>query len=198
MCEKRKILLIKAGLSPDSLSADIATRFVNMACNSGEGAIVETLDLSKENIPRMTFDMITAFKEGNEKNVCADALFYVEKFLSADIYVFAMPNYNKLTSSETVDLLNILSLDERIFGRTSKLGKLGNKRAVIIMTSGKDSMSGENYSFGTRYVESVLSEFGVMDIIVERVDDTDNHKGKKKLDAALAELEDIASDYLIY
>lgn len=198
MCEKRKILLITASLSEDALSTRIASEFAHSAALSGDGGIVERIDLSKANLPRMSKRMIDAFANGTEQGDCPDVVSLVDSFLSADVYVIAVPNYNKLTSSEVVDLLNLLSLDERVYGRGSQTGKLGNKRAVVIMTSGQDSLSGDDYSFGSRYVESVLSQFGIMDIIVERVDDTDNDKGKKKLEAALCELRDIASDYLIY
>ena len=114
MCEKRKILLITASVSEQSLSTDIAERFVADACASGEGGICEKMDLCNEDIPRMTSELVRAFGDGTIVEVCPKALEYVEKFLNADIYVFALPNYNKLTSADVVSLLNLLSLDERI------------------------------------------------------------------------------------
>ena len=198
MCEKRKILVISASYSDESLSRSLAMEFATSAARSGDGADVEELYLPSVAFPRMTANLMNAFATGTETDERIAVLPYIEQFLGSDIYVFAIPNYNKLTSAEIVDYLNVLSLDSRIYDRASRCGGLGNKRAVIVMTSGGDSLSGEDYSFGSRYVESVLSQFGIMDIIVVRVDDTNNRRGKKKLEAAMAELQDIASDYLIY
>lgn len=197
----RKILVINGSITEKSKSFALAKEFAELAKDSGDGGIVEYVDLSKVDYPILDAKLLSDMHNSDYSDgrlATADSV--ARNFAEADVYVVAVPNYNMLTSTQLVNYIHLIMREGVTY--TSHNGEyeglMTDKRAVVIYTSGGDSALGDNYSFGSRFIESALSSLGIMDIIVFRVDNLMYEDGAANYANAKSQLADLASDYLIY
>lgn len=175
-----KILYVKASPRGDaSKSAMLADAYLAAFLARHQQATVELLDLSKEHLPPFDGTMaaakmavVTAQQQDEAEQAAWREISAISGlFLSADVYLFAVPMWNggiPYKLKQLIDIVHQPGLTFRLDRETGYRGLLEGKKAVLALTSGAFGPDRPSPAFGTdhhsTYLRSWLHQAGVHDI----------------------------------
>lgn len=175
-----KILYIKASpRGAGSKSAAVADAFVEAFRQKHSGTELDVLDLATETLPDFDGDkvaakmsVITGQAHDNVQKTAWDEIVAVtNRFISADVYVFAVPMWNGGIPYKLKQYIDIIHQPGLLFGLDLAKGYFGlltGKKAYLALTSGAFSLAAASPAFGTdhhsTYLKAWLNQAGVSDI----------------------------------
>ena len=182
-----KLLFVKGSPRAEkSGSAQVAESFLNSYRTKHPGAEIEVLDLWQEPLPEFDGDSaaakMTFFGEGTldgvRKTAWDQIVSIIQRFTSADDYLFTVPMWNGGIPYRLKLYIDILTQPGLLFGFDPAVGYSGllqGKRATAIYTSGVYA-PGVPPAFGTdhhaTYFDDWMRLIGISDIATVRYQPT--------------------------
>jgi FMN-dependent NADH-azoreductase len=199
-----KILYIKASpRGSESKSTTIADAYLGALRERIPALIVDTLDLSTEQLPEFDGDKVAAkiaimtgqTNQGRQKTAWDEITGIANRFIEADRYLIAVPMWNggiPYRLKHYIDLIHQPGLLWGLDPKTGYFGLLKNKKAVLTLTSGAFGPSMPSPAFGidhhSTYLRDWLNQAGVTHIDTVRFQPTLlNPDPKEAFEAAVAE-----------
>jgi len=175
-----KLLFIKASpRNSGSKSVALAETYLEAFKGRNPGLEVDTIDLWEAGLPEFDGDKkaakMTVFgggtPEGEVKTNWDEIAAIANRFISADIYLFAIPMWNGGIPYKLKQYIDIIHQPGLTFGfdpASGYIGLLQNKRAVVAYTAGAWGPALPSPAFGidhqSTYVTAWLNQAGVTDI----------------------------------
>jgi len=183
-----KLLYVKASpRGSASKSAMLADAYLAAFLAKNPLATFDTLDLAKERFPEFDETMVAAKmavvtgRDHDEAETSAwrDIKAISGLFLSADVYLFAVPMWNggiPYRLKHLIDIVHQPGLTFKLDREKGYSGLLDGKKAVLALTSGAFAPGRPSPAFGTdhhsTYLKSWLNQAGVTDIVELRLQPT--------------------------
>ena len=161
----------------DSASNAIAQSYLEAYRAAHPYAEIDELDVWAETLP--TFDgtkaaakmsfMTGQAMEGGQQSAWDEVLKVVERFRSADAYLFAVPMWNHGLPYRVKQYVDIIMQPGLTFGldpARGYFGLLGGKQATVIYTSGVNTPGGPpafGVDYHSTYFDYVLDTMGLID-----------------------------------
>lgn len=183
-----KIFYIKA--SPrrgESKSAAIADAWIAAFTAKNPDAEIDLLDLATEKLPEFDGNKVGAKMaiitgqdhDGAQKTAWDEITAIAGRFISADIYLIAVPMWNGGIPYRLKQFIDIIHQPGLTFGLDPQKGYSGlltGKKAVLVLTSGAYGPAMPSPAFGTdhhsTYLNAWLNQAGVEDIAEVRFQPT--------------------------
>lgn len=175
-----KLLYIKASpRGADSKSGAVADAYLAALRERLPDLAVDTLDLSRDNIPDFDGDKAAAkmaviagqANEGRQKTAWDEVTEVASRFIAADRYLIACPMWNGGIPYRLKQYIDVIHQPGLLWGldpQTGYYGLLKNKRAVLALTSGAYGPSMPSPAFGidhhSTYLRDWLNQAGVTEI----------------------------------
>lgn len=183
-----KLLYVKASpRGAESKSAMLADAYLTTFLGKHPQATFDVLDLSKERLPEFDGTMVSAkmavvtgqAHDEAEQTAWREISKISGMFLSADVYLFAVPMWNggiPYRLKQLIDIVHQPGLTFKLDRETGYSGLLIGKKAVLALTSGAFSLDKPSPEFGTdhhsTYMKSWLNQAGVSEIAEVRFQPT--------------------------
>jgi FMN-dependent NADH-azoreductase len=195
-----------------SYSTAAADAFVEAYKQSHGTDTIKILDLFKEKIPEFDFQAASAkykIMHGKEhtqqdKKIWSEIVSVIERFKSADKYVWAVPMWNFSIPYRLKQYIDILVQPGLTFTVTSTgayEGLIKNKRVFIAYARGGEyppGTPGEAFDLQKRYFELILGFMGLTDIksvIVEPTLAAGPETAKQRRTAAIEKAKQMAKEF---
>jgi FMN-dependent NADH-azoreductase len=174
-----RLLFIQASPRAESKSIAIAAAYVEALKAKTPHLVVDTIALWQENLPQFDGDRANAKlnvitgqdQSASQKTAWDEITAIAQRFVAADIYVFAVPMWNGGIPYRLKQYIDIIHQPGLLFGldpASGYFGLLKNKRAVLAYTSGAFSQAAPSPAFGvdhqSTYMRTWLNQAGVTDI----------------------------------
>lgn len=186
-----KILYIAANPKPEgqSTSKTVARYFINNCIQKQPDIIIEEMDLYKEDIPEVDFQLYNArssIKQGKEYDALGEDLrlkidrinFLCEQFLSADRYVIAAPMWSMMFPGRLKNYIDIVVQNHKSIEISDDCvrGLLDDKiRRMIYIQSSSGKYSNiitSRFDYGTDYLNMLFKFLGVKSFLYLPVEGT--------------------------
>lgn len=183
-----KLLYVKASpRGAESRSAILADAFLTAFLTKNPHATYDVLDLSKERLPEFDGTMaaakmavVTGAEQDEAEKVAWREIGAVsDLFVSADVYLFAVPMWNggiPYKLKQLIDIVHQPGITFKLDRETGYRGLLEGKKAILALTSGAFGPDRPSPAFGTdhhsTYLKSWLNQAGVSDVAVVRFQPT--------------------------
>lgn len=184
----------------DSRTLKVTEAFFEGLENNDPDCRVDTLDVTKEELPQMTVKAVNGkyvLLGGKDlpedlKPAWAGIIKHIERFLSADGYVISSPMWNFSVPYYLKHYIDVILQPGYLFRYTEKgpEGLVKNKKMIIITSRGGDySLDSpfHSYDFQEPYLRAVFGLAGVTDITFinsQPMDSLGPETQRQKIDAA--------------
>ena len=161
----------------DSRTLKVTEAFFEGLENSDPDCRVDTLDVTKDNLPPMTVKAVSGkyvLLGGKDipedlKLAWKDIIKHIERFLSADGYVISSPMWNFSIPYYLKHYIDVILQPRYLFKYTDKgpEGLVKNKKMVIITSRGGDyspDSPSRVYDFQEPYLKAIFGLTGITDI----------------------------------
>jgi len=184
----------------DSRTLKVTEAFFEGLENNNPDCRVDTLDVTKENLPPMTVKAVNGkyvLLGGKDlpedlKPAWSDIIKHIERFLSADGYVISSPMWNFSIPYYLKHYIDVILQPRYLFRYTEKgpEGLVKNKKMVVITSRGGDyglDSPSHSYDFQEPYLRLIFGLAGITDITFinsQPMDALGPEVQKQKIDAA--------------
>lgn len=175
-----KLLYIKASPRGEgSKSAAVADAYLEGMRAKNPALEVDVIDLATEQLPEFDGNKVAAKMtvilgqehEGTQKTAWDEITEIANRFISADIYLIAVPMWNGGIPYKLKHYIDVIHQPGLLIGLDPEKGYFGlleNKKAVLALTSGAYSQDMPSPAFGvdhhSTYLKSWLNQAGVTDV----------------------------------
>ena len=200
-----KLLHIIASPRAESYSTQAAEKFIAEVLKTARGVELETLDLTKANLP--AFDapsakakyaiMSGAAPQGPAEKAWARVKEIIDHFKSASAYVISSPMWNFGVPYYLKQYIDIIAQPGMSFGYSPEKGYEGlitGRPAVLFLARGSEYPPGAAMDFQRPYLEFILKFIGIKDIRTFLIEPT----LMAGPDTANAKLRDVINDAASY
>lgn len=205
-----KLLHIIASPRNDSYSTQAAEGFIAEVMRNSRGGEVETLDLTKANLP--AFDapsakakyaiMSGAAPQGPAEKAWARVKEIIDHFKSVNAYVISSPMWNFGVPYYLKQYIDIIVQPGMSFAYSPEKGYEGlitGKRAALFLARGSEYPPGAAMDFQRPYLEMILKFIGITDFRTFVIGPTlaaGPDTANTKLKAAIKESADYAKNFM--
>ncbi len=185
---KKLLHIIATPHGDESRTLQITEVFLESFLQSHNDWVIETLDLSKEELPSLTTKRVDGkyvLLEGRElhgvmKELWNNIIAHIENFLSADGYLISTPMWNFNIPYMLKHYIDIIVQPKFLFRYTDNgtEGLVTNRKMVIITSRGNDYLTDEykNFDCQQSYLRNIFGYVGITDIQFIIAQPTDGDK----------------------
>jgi len=170
--------IIASPRGADSQSNALACAYIEARRAADPGLVIDTIDLWRENLPEFDGDKAAAKMtffgvgemDGAKQSAWDHVVEITQRFIDADIYVFAVPMWNGGVPYKLKQYIDIITQPGLLFGFDPEAGYSGllkNKKANIFYTSGVFAPGVDpeyGIDFHSTYLSWWLDMAGICDI----------------------------------
>jgi FMN-dependent NADH-azoreductase len=194
---KKLLHIIATPRGEESRTLKVAESFLEAFLPGHLDWVIDKLDLSGEALPSLTAKrvdgkyVLLAGKDlfGEQKQAWEEIVLHIERFLSADAYLFSTPMWNFTIPYTLKHYLDVIIQPEFLFRYTPDGVEglvRGRKAAVIVSRGGQYSTEAtRGYDFQDPYLRMILEWIGISDVTFVVADGMD--MGEKTLSQNLME-----------
>ncbi len=184
-----KVLYVSANPKPTELSysKQVAETFVSTLQSENPSIEVEAIELYDVDVQEIDGDVLSAWGkfasgealtdvEAKKVGIMSDML---EKFMEADLYVFATPMWNFFFPARMKMFLDSVLMAGKTFRYTEQgpVGLLENKQAIHIQGTG-GIYTGTDLNFADAYLRQALAFVGVSEVTTVAVEGMNQYPDK--------------------
>ena len=172
------LLHIKASPRERSYSTKVANAFLATYLETNPDSVIDVLDVFSENLPSFDgyaldakYAILNSGKPDNEQlEAWAEIEKVIERFKSADAYLFSVPMWNFGIPYRLKQLFDIIVQPGYTFSfspDTGYAGLLEGKKTVAIYARGgeySEGTPGESVDFQKKYLDTILGFIGLTDV----------------------------------
>ncbi len=184
--------IIASPREEQSRTLQVSEVFLKAFKENHPDCVVDELNLAKETIPNMSLKqldgkyMLASGKDLSEeaKHEWKEIIRYIERFLSANIYVVSTPMWNFSIPYMLKQYIDVIVQPRHLFRYTDKgvEGLAKNKKMLVITSRGGEYTSKESLSldFQEPYLRAIFGFVGITDITFINAQPMDKGEEKRK------------------
>jgi FMN-dependent NADH-azoreductase len=178
MGNKKLLHIIASPRGEESRTLMVAKTFVETLKEKYPDLVIEELNLYKEKLPALTVERVDGkyvLLSGKElsdelKEAWKDIIKYIERFLSADIYLVSTPMWNFSIPYVLKHYIDIIMQPKYLFRYTQNgvEGLVKDKKMVVVTSRGGDYSADsptKSYDLEEPYLRTIFGFAGLTDII---------------------------------
>ena len=185
---KRLLHIIATPHGDESRTLQVTEVFLETFAQSHSDWVVDTLDLSKEELPSLITRRVDGryvLLEGMElhgvlKELWNNIIAHIENFLSADGYLISTPMWNFNIPYMLKHYIDIIVQPKYLFRYVDSgtEGLVTNRKMIIITSRGNDYLSAQwqNFDYHEPYLRTIFGYVGITDITFIIAQPTDGDK----------------------
>lgn len=173
---KKLLHIIATPRADQSSTLKVSESFIKAFKDKNLNSTVEVVDLTADTIPILTRKRVDGKYQllegkdltGETKKAWDEILYYIDKFLSADIYLISTPMWNFSVPYPLKQYIDIIVQPKYLFHYTQNgpEGLVLNKKMVVVSARGGDYDNDQMraYDFLQPYLRTVFGFVGITDI----------------------------------
>jgi FMN-dependent NADH-azoreductase len=184
----RLLHIVASPREEESRTLQISDVFLKSFQEKHPDWVIDELNLAKEEIPELSMKRVDGKYTllqgedlfGEMKESWQEILQYIDRFLSADIYLISTPMWNFSVPYILKHYIDVIVQPKYLFQYTEKgpEGLVKNKKMVVISSRGGqyESKERQSYDFQEPYLRTIFGFVGITDIAFVKAEPMDGEE----------------------